>query len=481
MIIDFGKWEPDLPNVRAPHLRVASGVLPLVDGYEPFPSLSVTSNALTSACLGATTARDIDQAVHMYAGTSTTLEELEGFTWTDRSRVGGYGPAGDSTRWRFTTFGDRLLATNGLDEVQYIDMSTAASAFADLAGSPPSAELIASFGEFIVLGRLGTNGNAIKWSGFGNSEQWTPGSEQSDEQEFADGGRLTGFGALDVLYIFQERAIRRMSYVGGLEIMQIDKLVDGIGCVEPNSLVQWGTLFFFLSEDGYYMFDGQQCYPIGAGMFDRWFLENSQRAYWTKMSSAINPQRKTVCWGFASTSSGGSIDTILIYNWVAKKGSYVPYNLEFLLGASSLGISIDDLTTTDIDTMTISFDDPFFLGGTSYFAGINLDHKLGSFAGDSVEATLESGYFPLGNGGRSSIEWVRPITDATTATIACAATQKPEMTPTFGQAVSQQVSGRCMIRGANGNFSRIKKVIPASADWSYAKGFEFKAKAAGAR
>lgn len=479
-MIDLGSWTPDLPVVRAPHLRTASGVVPMVEGYAPFRALTVTTNALDAQCLGATAARDIDQAHHVYAGDSTKLYELESATWTDRSRVGGYGPAGDATRWRFATYGDRLIAVNGTDVPQYIDMSTAATAFANLPGSPPAAQLVTSFGEFVVLGSLSTSGMAIKWSGFGDSEQWTPGTNQSDEQEFADGGRITGLAGLDSLYIFQENAIRRMVYVGGATIMQIDKIVDGVGCIEPNSLVQWGSLFFFLSEDGFYVFDGQTAQPIGTAKFDNWFKDNSSRAYWSRMSSAINPTEKLVAWAFCSAGNGSGIpDTLLIYNWVAQRGAYVTVTTEFILSAASLGISIDDYAV-DIDAMTISFDDPFFLGGAHYFAGFNTAHKLGSFSGDTTAATMETGDYALAK-GTSSVEWFRPIIDAPTATVAGAGSLKPAQTLTFKGAVSQQPSGRCPQRGVMGNFIRAKLQVPAATEWTFATAIDLKAKANGSR
>jgi len=479
-MIDLGSWTPDLPVVRAPHLRTASGVVPLTEGYGPFRALTATTNALTAKCLGATAARDIDQAHHVYAGDSTKLYELESATWTDRSRVGGYGPAGDATRWRFTTYGDRLVAVNGADVPQYIDMSTAATVFANLPGSPPSAQLVTSFGEFVVLGLLSTSSMAIKWSGFGDSASWTPGTNQSDEQEFADGGRITGLAGLDSLYIFQESAIRRMVYVGGATIMQIDKIVDGIGCIEPNSLVQWGSLFFFLSEDGFYVFDGQQARPIGNAMFDQWFKDNSSPNLWSRMSSAINPNEKQVAWAFCSPTNGNGIpDTLLIYNWVAQRAAYAVVTTEFILSAASLGVSIDDYAV-NIDTMTISFDDPFFLGGSRYFAGFNTSHILGSFSGDTTAATLETGDYPLAK-GTSSVEWFRPITDASTATVAGAGSLKPAQTATFKGAVSQQPSGRCPQRGVMGNFIRAKLQIPAAAEWTFATAVDLKAKASGSR
>lgn len=486
MIIPFGAWQPDFPPIGNPHLVEATGCLPTIASYEPFRELAITTDALDAKCLGAVAARDIDQAAHMYAGNSTKLYELEAFSWTDRSKVGGYGPAGDSTRWRFATYGDRMVAVNGSDPPQYIDMSTAATAFDDLAGSPPSAQYIASFGSFLVLGSISGSSMSIKWCGFNDTENWTAGTGQSDEQEFAEGGRLTGLGGVDVLYIFQERAIRRMNYVGGLTIMQIDKLAEGIGCIEPNSLVQFGNLFFFLSEDGFYKFDGVNIVPIGTGAdggaaFDQWFQENAARAYWPQMSSSINPNKKIVCWAFCSTGSGGSPDMILAYNWVSKRATVVPYMVEYLLGGTSLGISPDDLVSTDADTLTVSVDDPIWLGGAYYFAAFDTDHAMGSFTGDTVEATFTTNQSRANLAGRATVMAFEPITDAASATVAGAASDAPSNSPTFLAAVSMQQSRRCPQRGVNGNYFAAKAVIPAGQTWTFADGVNVELKAAGKR
>jgi hypothetical protein len=137
-----------------------------------------------------------------------------------------------------------------------------------------------------------------------------------------------------------------------------------------------------------------------------------------------------------------------------------------------------------VDALTISFDDPFWLGGTSYLASFSTNHKMGSVmtgAGDSLEAILETGDTMLGGQGRSTVEWMRPISDATAATIAAGASLKPTDAPTYTGAVSMQPSGRCPLRGVNGNFTRAKLTIPAGATWTFASGVDLKAKPAGAR
>ena len=484
-MIEFGPWRPKLASVGAPNLRVAKGCTPGIEAYEPFQGLSVLTDALDGRCIGAVTARDIDQAAHMFAGDSTKLYKLGGFAWADVSN-GSYGPASDATRWRFATFGDRLVAVNGLDVPQKFDMSSD-SAFDDLSGSPPAAQYVTSFSEFLVLGAVATSGMTIKWSAFGDSESWTPGTDQSDEQEFADGGRLTGLGALDVCYIFQEKAIRRMNYVGGAVIMDIQKIIDGIGCVEPNSLVQFGRLFFFLAEDGFSMFDGANLTPIGSGgdggsAFDDWFRDNSTRAYWQYMSAAIDPVRKIVCWSFPSSGAGTVSDTMLIYNWASGRASYVDTSLQLIVSAASLGISPDDMTSTNVDAMTVSFDDPIFLGGAYYFAGFDTAGRMGSFTGPNVAAEWVTGDMSIGQ-GRASVKSLKLIADTDAAVLSGSGVMSipPDDAPAFTNGVATQPSGWAHQRNVNGAYLRAKAQIPAGTDWSFAKALDFKVKAGGQR
>jgi hypothetical protein len=482
--LDYGPWLPDLPKVGGPHLVDAKGCLPAAEAYEPLPSLMATTGALSARCRGGYAARDKDQAAHIYAGDTSKLYELEGATWTDRGKVGGYGPATDNTRWRFTTFGDRLIAINGIDAPQYIDMSTAATAFANLPDSPPAAQFIATYGEFVFLGALSTNGMTIKWSDIGDSGEWTAGTGLSDEQEFADGGRITGLVATQgVLYVLQEDCIRRVLFVGGDLIFQIDKIVDGIGCVEPNSLVSYGQRMFFLDESGWFMFDGvSEPKGIGVEAFDQWFLSDASRTYWPQMSAVIDPKRKLFAVGYASTGSGGGVpDSILFFNYVVGRATYARMDHEILIGAMSAFTSLDDLLgDLDVD-YTVSFDDPFYAGGVFYFAAFDTAHKLASFAGSPVEATLETGQVQIFDGRRASVEYIKPVTDSIDATVAGGSAVRAGDAITYQSAVAQQTSGRCPQRGVNGFFMSAKTVIAAASSWTYARSLEWKAKPAGVR
>ena len=482
---ELGKWLPDQPEVGPPHLMEAKNVLPQATAYGPLASLTETTDALTARCRGVVGVRDINQLGRVYAGDSTKLYELDGTAWTDRSKVGGYGPAVDRTRWRFTTYGDRLIAVNGIDPVQYIDMTSGASAFANLAGSPGIAEYVVSFGEFVVLAVLSTSAYTIKWSGLGDSEEWTPGTNQSDEQEFTDGGIITGMVATrSACFIFQEHCIRRMIHVGGDVIMQIDKVSDGIGCASGGTIVRHGQLIFFMDENGWYVFDGEnQPQPIGVGQWSDWFLADASRSYWYSMSSVVDPLRRILAVAYASINVGtGEPDTILFYNYATDKASYARVNTEVLFNAVSLGTSPDDLVGIVADDLTnIGPDDPFWLGGAVYFAAMSTSHKLGSFSGDAMEATLEWGESPMFDGRRASVEWIKPVADTTAATVAGGSKVRPGDTITYQSAVSQQDSGRCPQRGVNGFYLAARIVVPAAETWTYASGLEWSARQAGMR
>ena len=64
------------------------------------------------------------------------------------------------------------------------------------------------------------------------------------------------------------------------------------GCIASGSVSQYQGLTFFLSDDGFYLCDGQQVVPIGAEKVDRFFFNDADPDF-TTMSSAVDPIRKT--------------------------------------------------------------------------------------------------------------------------------------------------------------------------------------------
>jgi hypothetical protein len=482
-VIPLGPWLPDRPQVREPHLRDAQGVIPAAEGYEPLASLTVQSEATTARARGAFAGRDLDGTVHIYAGDATTLYELDSdASWIDRAKVGGY-TATDTTRWRFTTFGDRMLATNGVDPIQYIDMSTGAADFANLPGSPPTAKLIKSFREFVLIGDTGDSAFEIRWCAINDSEMWTIGANQADSQSFPDGGYINAIGVTDVAYIFQEKAIRRMAYVGPPLIMSIDLIEAERGCIEPGSFVQLGRFFAYLAEDGFYLFDGQSSRPIGSEQIDEWFKADASLAYRYRMSAAVDPVHKLFVWSYVSTSSSaGQPDTLLIYNWVADRWSYARVECDQLTASLTKGYTLEGLDAVypSLDAMPVSLDDPTLTGGSLRFAAFSPEHKLAWFTGSPVAALLETGDFQINPLGRALTRYVTPIADTDDATIKVGAKERQGDSFTWTPAVAQEASGRCPAR-ASGRFFRARLEIPAASTWTHVNGLDVDAAKAGVR
>ena len=97
---------------------------------------------------------------------------------------------------------------------QVFDLSSSTE-FADLGGGPPQARYVAVVLRFLVLSGLLDDPYRVHWSGLNAITTWTPGTNQSDFQDFPDGGVVRGLAGGEVGLIMQDGAIRRMVYSRG--------------------------------------------------------------------------------------------------------------------------------------------------------------------------------------------------------------------------------------------------------------------------
>ncbi len=485
MIVQLGEWAPDGAEIGPGRLLIASGCVPGPNGaYRPIAAPVETSDALSETPLGMAAFRDQASAVHRYAGGSATLQEQNSDgTWTDRSRGSGYGPATDSTRWRFAQYGDRCVAANGFDPLQYIDMSSG-SAFDDLPGDPPAAKFVAAVNQFVVTANDDVSAYRVAWSAIGDSETWTnDGSNQAGAEILADGGQITGLASTEVAFVFQEFGIRRMQWVGGDVIFQFDVVERERGCIAPGSLAQVGRAFFFLAEDGFYVFDDAGgARAIGDKRVDSWFKTNASRADYHRMTSAIDPIRKLYCVLFTSAgSANGQPDTLLMYNWSVDRWSYATIDAEIIGPVVSPGLTLEDLDAIygNLDAIPLSLDDPSLAGGAITLGGMNNDGHAISFAGDNLEAVFVTSDFLGGDAALMFARSVRPFVSA-----ACYASIGARMAPS--DAVSYSIESLNSARGGlaplrkTGRYLRAKLRVPAAETWSQLEGFEIDLVSAGA-
>ena len=116
MIIPFGDWLPDLPELSNPGALVAKNVVGYIDHYGPVRSPVSFSDALADVCLGSFWVQSRTDQVYNFAGDATSLYELNGSTWNTLSN--GYG----ATNWEFVKYGQRVIAAAPNTPPQFFDM-----------------------------------------------------------------------------------------------------------------------------------------------------------------------------------------------------------------------------------------------------------------------------------------------------------------------------------------------------------------------
>ena len=157
-------------------------------------------------------------------------------------------------------------------------------------------------------------------SGLNDETTWTSSQvTQSDYQDLPDGGQIVGIRGGEFGVIFLERAIYRMTYIGTPFVFQFDNISRNKGCSVAGSIAQYAGITFYLSDDGFYMCDGQQVLPIGSEKVDRWFFANASASDFPNMSAAVDPLRKLVLWNFLGIDGTRKL---VIYNFATKKWTY---------------------------------------------------------------------------------------------------------------------------------------------------------------
>ena len=282
-MIQFGEWLPDQPDYSNPGVTRAENVIPAAGGYRSLPEFVAYSGEATGNINGVFAAKDNDGNVKLFAGDNTKLYEFDSSDsgLDNISKASNYTLTTPEERWRFVQFGKDVIAVGGLGvNPQRYTLGTS-SLFADLGGSPPDADFVAVVRDFVWLGNVDDgSGNRlpyrVQWSGFNDITSWTAGTDQSDFQDIPDAGNVTGMVGGEYCTILMERAIVRATYSGPPLIFQFDKVETARGCQVPGSICNIGHTVFYLSDDGFYAFDGQQSQNIGAEKIDKFFFDRFQ-------------------------------------------------------------------------------------------------------------------------------------------------------------------------------------------------------------
>ena len=462
-------------------------VYPSAAGFTPIGAPIATTNALSSACLGATTIVRKDGLLISFAGNASKLYRLTAATWNDVSRVtgGAYNvAAGD--RWKFSTWGDLGIATNYGDVVQKFDLVSGTN-WTALLGSPPNARYVDIVRDQIWLGALPGYERRVHWSGVGLPEFWTPGTNNCDYQDAFSGGPIKGIIGGAQAYVFQQQRVARATFTpGSSTVYQFDELQGGRGLAAPHSLCRTGDVAYYLSTDGFYKLDitSGSTVPIGNNKWRQYFLNDLRAGTQLSVLGAADPLNPIVLWSYISRdNSGQTPDRMVLYNWVLDEATIADINVEALASWLTGGVTLDTMNSYgDLDHLPYSLDSPFWQGGSSVLGVFGTDHKLAYLQGQALAAMFETSDGMSGT--RMFVNGTEPLVDTAAATVAVSMRER-DGDATGGAVVYGTFEGMedtgIVPAHVSGNLARAKIIIPAAASWTLMKGIQTKARARGRR
>ena len=470
--ITFGEWLPDQPGLVGA-LTDAQNVFPKAVGYGPFPSNVDYSQDASEPLNSVVATRDTLGNTKIFAGGSTKLFLLDAADLSLDDISGG--TYSSSFVWRFAQFGDSLIAANGANTLQYYDLNSSTD-FSDLDPGAPQAKFITVVRDFVVTAWQPDNNARVQWSGINDPTTWSSSAvTQSDFQDIPDGGQIQGITGGEVGLVLLERSIVRMSYVGTPLVFQFDNISRNLGCYEPNSVIQWQGVTYFLGDDGFYACDGQNVVGIGAEKVDRFFFNDADEGSFGEMSTAIDPIRNLVMWGYRNS---GDIYRLLVYHVNTKRWSYVDTTINRLGSYATPAVALESLDTysASIDALDISLDSRVWQGGKLVLGGIR-NSKIVTFSGSNKVANIETSDVET-TGESSMITLARPLVDNGSATIGVASRNSLSDAISFGAQNSPSSENRVGLRSL-GRYHRIRSV--PTGNWTTAIGADIEIKSAGMR
>lgn len=494
-MILFPDFAPDRSGYALSASRSINNCQPVTDGWAPFPGLSTVSSALPLACKGAIAVRTIAGSWATFVATQQKLYKLDTSTalygFTDYTRLsGGNYNAPNTDRWCFTPVGGRLIANNINDDIQYLDVNSGSN-FALLPGSPPKAKFSWTASEFVVLGNLANEPNFLQWSAYGDTESWTRGIGGAWKQELPDGGEVQGgFGNDKGAIVFQRSKIKAMIYTADSAGFDIVTVNEARGAISPYCIVAIAPgQYFYLSDDGFYIFADGQDIPVGNERVDRWFLGSDadgipsevDRENLGAVRAFLDPFRKVVIVQYPKTDS--TFGTIGL-NYVltgsdGRPGRWfsIDLSVEEIVALATAGITIDGLATlySSIDAIDQPFDSRLFSGGKPTIGAFKTDHKMAFFTGANLEATLETPKIQLTPGYRSLVQEVALSgdLDPTDVSIQVGTADRRGQATTWSSEYMAENDGTGIFKTLDdGRFHQFRVNIPEGTDWNSLAGID---------
>ncbi len=187
-------------------------------------------------------------------------------TYLDEFVFSGLYTGTDLDRWSIVQFGQSVLATNGVDEVQYLadinsgNFQNITFAGADLAQTF-RCKILQKLGPYIIAFNTDNDNTEARWCSEDNVLNWHPIAQNSARDinlrdMNSDIKAAVEFGN-SLLVVGNARA-HLFQFIGAPLFFGAQKLIDGIGAVSSNAVTEGGRLIYGFSETGIWVTDGSE-------------------------------------------------------------------------------------------------------------------------------------------------------------------------------------------------------------------------------
>jgi hypothetical protein len=478
-LIEFGEWAPDQPSV-ASFARTIKNALTNGRSYRPLSAASPIGNSLPASCFGAASFLLADGNNVTVAGTASRLYHYATGAWDNKTRTSGgdYTTAAEN-KWRFASYGSRLLATNYSDDIQSFLFGSSTN-YSQLAASAPKAKHIAVINNFVVVGNTEVANNQVAWSGLDAPTVWgTNIALQADSQLIEnEGGEVMGiFGSQNYGVVLQNKGLTRMEYVGTPDIFRFTDIEKGRGAATHYGNAALGNDVYYLEESGFYRFNGSASVNISENRVSRWFFDDYNNTYSYNVTCVIDPVNTIVVWGYPDkNATAGKPNKIIIYDWVDNRWTYGELAHEVLFRALSVGYTLEglDAVSSSLDALPFSLDSSNWKGGKTLLGTIDDNSKLSLLTGSPLEAILETTEARINPTGRAHVCGVFVESDATNySTVLSSRNLAKDTLSVSGSMNPNPLTGVCDFAVDN-RYHRATVTIEEGDDWTSATGVQVK-------
>lgn len=489
----FEGWRPDVAELNNPGSLEALNVVPENGAMKPWREHTAFAGAiLPEYVMGAYTTFVGSSTPRTFAGCSEGIYEIrprlvsgDGFDIVPRwviprtERVDIFYP------WAFAEFGRFLTATHPFHGMIWLENTDFSGdfQFTQDEGSSPRGIASARVGEFLMV----ATDYRIQWSAFDNIFlPWvTDPITQSDFQDMRrEFGPVTGIIGGDIGYVFQQRAISRIQYVGLPGVFDIRLVEEGRGMIAPRAGVKVGDIIYYLSHDGFFAFNGRTSVPIGQDAVDSYVKRKLNWRSRLRVQCVADEERNIIIWAIPTMMDNlytnpeqYPLTELIIYSYADRRFSHANVTVQALFTSAwpswITGPAVaSPETLLNLDAQTISFDDEFYNSQRTRPAAIDDQRRYGMFVGASSEATVDTGMYTAPENKRVFVNRMTPVVDVAENVVTGQIIGRDQLAGEWAytdSAVPQELDGTIPVL-AEGRFVRARVTIPRNVYWNNAQG-----------